>query len=141
MLNVLTILTDNDQGIPEPRVKIHDHVLDETATGTSIVEYCLAGSDCESGEIGSTVSVAKQDYNVTDLMVFKFRSFDDTENLVQNFTEFVLEHPETNPEAVQDAAVFMDMLSELIVDAEEEDQGRCVQVVSTLLEPVREENE
>lgn len=141
MLNVLTILADNDQGIPEPRVKIHGDVLDDTTTGVSIVEFCLAGSDCESGESGATVNVAKRNYNVTDMMVFRFKSFDDTESLVTNFTEFVLENPETNPDAVTDAAVFMDMLSELIVDAEEEDKGRCVQVVSTLLEPVREKND
>ena len=138
MLNVITILTDNEQGITEPRVKMVASVPPEADdTAVSMVEWCLAGADCEAGETGAEVSVAKQQYTVEDMMVFKFHSYSETNVLVENFTEFLIENKDVDPDEVVNAAKFMDMLSELIVDAE--DEGRCVRLVSTLLEPVKGE--
>ena len=138
MLNVITILTDNEQGITEPRVKMIADVLDEgDDTAVSLVEWCLAGVDCESGESGSEVSVAKQQYTVEDMMIFKFCNYEDTGVMVTNFTDFLIENKDVDPDAVVEAAKFMDMLTELVVD--EEGEGRCVKLVSTLLEPVKDE--
>ena len=72
------------------------------------------------------------------MALFEFEEYEQTDVIVKNFGELLTSGVKLENDDVLAAAVFTDMLSEVIVDVEDGTRHGEVSVVSTLLEPIND---
>ena len=134
MLNKLTLTLTNDGEI-QVLASIAAEVPKDGHSQVSIVEYCLAKAPSfKDGPKGYTVDYAKAEYVVNDTAIFAFNDYEDTEALTAEFAKLLKSNPDLDREDVISAAVFMDLLSETLIDVEDGEREGQVAIVSTLLE-------
>ena len=137
MLNKLSIVLDNN-GKQEVLATIAAEVTKEL-NQVSIIEHCLAGCDMvHIPDLKTEVTYAKQRYRIIDMALFEFEEDEQTDIIVKNFGELLQGDHKLEKDDVLSASIFMDMLSEIIVDVETKFRDGEVTVVSTLLEPIND---
>ena len=137
MLNKLSIvLTHNGEQSVIATIAAE---VTEDMNQVSIIEHCLAGCDFAHTEnLDAEVTYAKQRYRLNDMAVFPFEEFEDTNVIVHNFGKLLQSDVKLENEDVLSAAIFTDMLSEIIVDVEDGTRHGEVSLVSTTLEPIND---
>ena len=137
MLNKLSIVLDHN-GEQSVLATIAAEVTKEM-NQVSIIEHCLAGCDMvHIPDLKTEVTYAKQRYRIIDMALFEFEEYEQTDVIVKNFGELLTSGVKLENDDVLAAAVFTDMLSEVIVDVEDGTRHGEVSVVSTLLEPIND---
>ena len=135
-LNKVTLTLTNGDNI-DTIATIVAEVPEDGHTQVSIVEHCLAKApSLQVGPKGYTVEYAKDNYTVVDTAIFSFENFEDTDGIHKEFGELLKENPELDREDVLAAAVFLDILGEILCDIDDEQRTGTVALVSTILERV-----
>lgn len=134
MLNKLTLIRGTG-GDEEVLATICAEVIKGGHTQVSIIEHCLAGCALTTiPNLNQVVTYAKQEYQIADITIFPFESFGETDVIHRNFSELLENHGHNlDKEDILAAAVFIDLLSEAIVDFEDGVEDGEIQLVSTLL--------
>lgn len=134
MLNKLTLVRGTG-GNEEVLATICAEVIKDKHTQVSIIEHCLAGCELVTlPNVNQVVTYAKCEYQVADITVFPFESFGETDIIHKNFSELLeSEGHKLDKGDILAAAVFIDLLSEAIVDFEDEIEEGEITLVSTLL--------